>query len=264
MTAATSPAPPRKAGIGLIVTVYLVAYIALLDVNVVVIALPSMQSELGASGGALQWVVGAYTLCLSTLALSAGALGDRYGRKRVFLTGVALFTLGSAICAVAPSPLVLIAGRFVQGAGAAVAVPGTLSLIAQSYPDPARRAKVIGGWGTVAGVAGLTGPVLGGLLVNAFGWPSIFLINLPLGLVALVVGWRCVPESADPAHAALDPAGQALGVLWLGALSYGLINAGDHGWNTPSTIVALAVGAVALMVFLSPPRSWPCSAPDTG
>jgi MFS transporter, DHA2 family, methylenomycin A resistance protein len=108
----------------------------------------------------------AYTLCLATLALSSGSLGDRYGRKRVFLIGVALFTLGSVICAAAPTPLLLIVGRFVQGAGAAVAVPATLSLIAQSFTEPEQRAKVIGGWSTIAGVA-LAGPTAGGLLVQA-------------------------------------------------------------------------------------------------
>ncbi|MFI0482528.1 MFS transporter [Actinomadura sp. 9N215] len=232
-------------------TVYLVAFIALLDVNIVIIALPSMQTALGASNGTLLWVVTSYTLCLSALALSAGALGDRYGRKRAFLTGVALFTLGSAVCAASLTPALLIAGRFLQGAGAAIALPGSLSLIAQAFPDPARRARVIGGWSTVGGASSLAGPVIGGILVETFGWPSIFLINLPLGVLALLTGWRCIPESADPRHAALDPAGQILGVLWLGALSYGLINAGEHGWDTPATITALGVAAGGLVAFLT-------------
>ncbi|WUI01810.1 MFS transporter [Spirillospora sp. NBC_00431] len=145
----------------------------------------------------------------------------------------------------------LIAGRFLQGAGAAIALPGSLSLIAQAFPDPARRAKVIGGRSTVGGASSLTGPVVGGLLVETFGWPSIFLINLPLGVLALLTGWRCIPESADPRHAALDPAGQVLGVLWLGALSFGLINAGEHGWDTPATVTALGVAATGFAAFLT-------------
>lgn len=238
------------AGAGLIVTVYLVAFITLIDVNVVVIALPSIQAEFQAATGTLQWIVSAYTLCLSTLSLSAGALGDRYGRKRMFLSGLVLFVAGSAVCAAAPSAGVLIAGRVIQGVAAAVVVPGSLSLLALGFPDEGNRAKAIGGWSTVGGVSSLGGPVLGGLLVDTFGWPSIFLINLPLGVVALVAGLRYLPESADPAHADLDPAGQLLGVLWLGGLSYGLINAGTHGWATPSTVLPLGIAAAGLVLFL--------------
>lgn len=242
---------------GLVSATYLVAFMALLDVNIVIIALPALQTRLGASSAQLQWVVDSYTLCLSTVALSGGALGDRYGRKRVFLAGVGLFTLGSAVCAAAPAPSVLLVGRFAQGVGAAAAVPGTLSLITRAFTDPRRRARIIGGWGSVAGVAGAVGPVAGGGLITAFGWRAIFLINLPLGLAALIIGARCIDESADPGHAGLDWAGQALGLAWLGALAYGLINARSLGWCAPGTVAALAVAAAAAAAFFVAERRHP-------
>ncbi|MEX5634480.1 MFS transporter [Parafrankia sp. FMc2] len=253
MSVGSAPrARPRIAReqLGLVVPVYLLAFIALLDVNVVVIALPSMKSDLGMSNAAQQWVVSSYTLCLSALALSAGALGDRYGRRLVFLVGVVLFTAGSAVCAAATSSGLLVAGRFVQGAGAAIALPGSLSLIAQSFTDLEQRARVMAGWATVVSVAGVTGPVLGGVLVDTFGWPSIFLVNLPLGVVALVLGSRSIPESSDPGHADLDLAGQALGIGWLGGLSYGLVNAGAHGWSAPATVVPIAAAVIGFVAFL--------------
>ncbi|MEQ0565400.1 MFS transporter [Amycolatopsis sp. NEAU-NG30] len=178
--------------------------------------------------------------CIAALALSAGALADRYGRKRMFVTGVVLFTAGSAVCALAPDAVVLVIGRFVQGTGAAITVPGTLSLIAQGFPEQGQRARAIGVWSMVAGLAAIAGPVLGGALVDAFGWSSIFLINLPIGLVAVVVAVRSVTESADPDHASLDPAGQVLCVAWLGLLLYGLINAGTAGWSGAGTVLPLA------------------------
>jgi DHA2 family methylenomycin A resistance protein-like MFS transporter len=238
-----------RARVGLVTAVYLVAFMALLDVTIVIIALPAIESGLGATTAQAQWVVSSYTLCLSTLALSAGALGDRYGRKRVFLLGLGLFTAGSAVCAAAPDPAVLIAGRFVQGAGAAIAVPGTLALLARGFPEPRARARAIGGWGSVAGLAGVVGPVLGGGLVEAVGWRAIFLVNLPLGLVAFIVGRRCIGDSADPGEVDLDVAGQLLAITGLGALAFGLIHAGSHGWASPATLVALPVAALALGAF---------------
>jgi EmrB/QacA subfamily drug resistance transporter len=230
--------------------IYLVEFIILLDITIVVVALPSIGVGLGASSTELEWIVSSYALCLSMFTLSAGSVGDRYGRKRVFLTGVALFTAGSATCALAPTPSVLLGGRFAQGLGAALAGPGTLSLLTRAFPEPGRQARVVGGWGTIGGVAGVTGPVLGGALVQAFGWPAVFLVNVPLGLVAFLLAARYVPESADPARANLDPAGQLLGVLWLGSLAYGMINVSAHGWSAPSTLIPLAVAAPSAVAFV--------------
>lgn len=235
---------------GLLVAVLLAVFMALLDVNIVTVALPAMQADLHGGVGEMQWVMNAYTLCIAALALSAGALADRYGRKRMFVTGVVLFTAGSAVCALAPNAVVLVIGRFVQGIGAAITVPGTLSLIAQGFPEQGQRARVIGVWSMVAGLAAIAGPVLGGALVDALGWSSIFLVNLPIGLVAVVVAVRSVTESADPDHASLDPAGQVLCVAWLGLLLYGLINAGTAGWSDAGTVLPLAAAVVLLAGFL--------------
>ncbi|WP_319446137.1 MULTISPECIES: MFS transporter [unclassified Mycobacterium] len=235
--------------LGLVIAVYVMAFMALLDVFVVILALPTLRTELGASTTQLQWVVGSYSLSLSTFALSAGALADRYGRKRVFLLGVTMFTLGSAMCAAAASPATLLAGRFVQGIGAAIAIPATLTLLALAFPEQRLRARLFGGWATVTGAAAVIGPVLGGGLVETFGWPSIFLINLPLGAITLLLGARCVTESADPAHTALDLPGQLLAILGLGALTYALINVGERGWTAPSTIVALVIAVAGLTLF---------------
>lgn len=240
----------ERAQIGVTVTVYLAVYIVMLDVSIVVLALPSIQADLAASPSAVQWVIAAYTLCLSVLSISGGSLGDRYGRKRVFHLGLAVFTVGSGLCAAAAGPEWLILARVVQGTGAALLVPGGLSLLALAFPDSGRRAKAIAGWSTVAGAGALSGPVIGGLLIDTFGWPSIFLLNLPLGALALVVGRRSVRESADREHADLDVAGQMLGIGWLGGLAYGLSNVGAHGWDAPATLGALGFAVILMPVFI--------------
>lgn len=246
VTTDRSMSPKQRA---LVIATYLVAFMALLDVFVVILALPTLSTDLGASTGQLLWVVGSYSLSLCTFALSAGALADRYGRKRVFMVGVAMFTAGSLICAVAPDPVMLLVGRFVQGLGAAIAVPATLTLLALEFPEQRRRARMFGGWATVTGTATVIGPTLGSVLIEAFGWPSIFLINLPLGAIALVLAGWSITETANPEHAALDLRGQLLAIVGLGALTYGLINVGSHGWSAPSTAVALAAATGCLVLF---------------
>ncbi|WP_337820817.1 MFS transporter [Amycolatopsis sp. A1MSW2902] len=233
------------------IAIYAAVFLAMLDVSVVVLALPSIQTDLDGSTSLGQWVIAAYTVCLSVLSLSVGAVSDRYGRKRLFLIGVAIFTVGSVSCALAWSPAVLIAARLVQGVGAAIVVPGSLSLVARSFTEPSKRARAIAGWSTTAASAALAGPIIGGLLVNALGWRSVFWINLPIGIVALALGWRFLHESADPEHTDIDPVGQLLGICVLGTLSYGLINAGEHGWNAPITWIPLTLSAVALPVFVA-------------
>jgi MFS transporter, DHA2 family, methylenomycin A resistance protein len=226
-------------------------FMALLDLSIVTVALPAMQASLHTTFSALQWVIDGYTLALSALLLTAGSLGDRYGRKRLYLAGIATFTIGSAICAAAPGAGVLIAGRVIQGAAATSLIPGSLSILTQAFPDGARRAQMFGIWGGIGSVAVALGPVVGGVLVDEVGWWSIFLINLPVGVLAVILGARSIPESADPAHAAVDPAGQVTAIAWLGALTFGLIEGGSNGWTTPVAIVPLALAAVALAAFLA-------------
>lgn len=242
----------RGSGVGgawLLVAAFMGTFIALLDPTIVNVAAPSVQADLGTDLAGLQWMVDGFALTLAAFMLSGGSLGDRYGRKRVFLGGVGVFVVASVICAVAPDLGVLVAGRCLQGAAAAVIVPGALSLIGQAVPDPRGRARVMGYWGMSGALAVITGPLLGGVLVDTMGWPSIFLVNVPVGLVAIVIGLRAIPESADPEHAALDPAGQFLAIVALGSLSYGVIEARGHGWGSWLTVGSLA-GAVLAAVQL--------------
>ncbi len=234
----------------LVLAVNLGSFITILDISIVNVALPTMQAALRIDMAGLQWVVDAYALFLSAFMLSAGPLGDRYGRKRSWLAGVLLFTAGSALCGLADNLTALLIGRAVQGVAGALLVPGALSLLTQAFPDPKERAQTIGIWASCNAISLIVGPMLGGVLVAHFNWQSIFLINLPVGALAIALGAWSITESAHPEHAAFDPAGQALSVLWLGALTYGLIAAGEHGWAAPQATVALAIAAVGLLAFL--------------
>ncbi|MBS7700987.1 MULTISPECIES: MFS transporter [unclassified Chelatococcus] len=234
----------------LVAAVYLGTFMATLAISIVTVALPAIQVALRTDLAGLQWVVGSYALSLSSFMLSAGSAGDRYGRKRIWLLGVGLFTLGSAVSAAAPSLAVLIAGCATQGVGGALLVPGGLSILTQAFSDPRERAHVIGGWSSFGAVSLVLGPMLGGLLVDNVGWPSIFLINIPIGILAISLGIRGIAESSDPTHAALDPWGQVLSILFLGALTYALISVGSSGWTAPATLTAFLVAAVALPAFL--------------
>jgi EmrB/QacA subfamily drug resistance transporter len=223
---------------------------ALLDMSVVNVALPAMQTHLHAPISDIQWVVDGYTLCLSAFMLTGGALGDRHGRRRLFLFGLALFTASSALCAASPDIAMLIVGRLLQGAGASTVTPGALSLLAQGFPDPARRARIIGLWGASSALAVVLGPLLGGVLTDADGWRSIFLINVPLGIIALIAGTLGIEESASPEHAAADPFGQVLGVFWLAALTYAVNEAGQDGWTTPRNLALFGAAAAGLVAFI--------------
>ncbi|WP_398500782.1 MFS transporter [Variovorax sp.] len=241
---------PRRR-LALVAAVYLGSFIATLDVSIVNVALPTLQRALATDLAGLQWVIDIYALCLSAFMLSAGPLGDRYGRKRAWLAGVVVFTIGSAMCAMAGTLSTLLAGRAVQGIAGALLIPGALSILAHAFPEPASRARVIGGWSSFTAISLILGPMLGGLLVDHTGWQSIFLINLPIGLLTVGLGLWGIRETSHPEHAALDPAGQVLSVLWLGALTFGLIAAGEHGWLSGRTTVSLALAALGLGLFLA-------------
>ncbi|MDQ0012457.1 EmrB/QacA subfamily drug resistance transporter [Variovorax boronicumulans] len=240
---------PRRR-IALVAAVYLGSFIATLDVSIVNVALPTLQRALATDLAGLQWVIDIYALCLSAFILSAGPVGDRYGRKRAWLAGVVVFTLGSAMCAMAGSLSTLLAGRAVQGVAGALMIPGALSLLAHAFPEPASRARVIGGWSSFTALSLILGPMLGGLLVDSAGWQSIFLINLPIGVLTVGLGLWGIRESSHPEHAALDPVGQVLSVLWLGALTYGLIAAGEYGWGSGRAATALVAAVIGLALFL--------------
>ena len=240
--------PSRR--VALVAAIYLGTFIASLDISIVNLALPTLQYALDTDLAGLQWVVDAYALCLSAFMLSSGPLSDRYGRKLTWLLGVGLFSFGSLLCALATSLPLLLFGRAVQGIAGALLIPGALSILTQAFHDPGQRAQVIGGWTSFSALSLILGPLLGGLLVEHAGWQSIFLINLPLGLLALALGLWGIEETAHPEHAAFDPLGQLLSVVWLGALTYALIAAGEGGWLSPTACPALLLAGVGLLGFL--------------
>ncbi|HEX8997626.1 MAG TPA: DHA2 family efflux MFS transporter permease subunit [Ktedonobacterales bacterium] len=225
-------------------------FMVLLDASIVTVALPTIQSMLQARLSDLQWVVDAYTLPFAALLLTAGTLGDRFGRKRVFLAGLVIFTLGSALCGLAPSLGWLIAGRVVQGIGGAALSPGSLSVLAAAFPEPNERTQAIGIWSGISGIALAAGPLLGGLLIQVSGWQAIFFVNVPVGAVALVFGARVLSESKNPAARRLDLPGQALAVVGLGVLTYALIEGQTYGWGSPTIIGLFAAAAMLFVAFL--------------
>jgi DHA2 family methylenomycin A resistance protein-like MFS transporter len=198
-------------------------FMVILDATVVNVALPALQHDLGGGVSALQWVVDGYTLVFAGLLLSAGSLGDRLGGRHVFELGLLVFTLASAACAAAPSVTLLVAARLAQGLGAALLVPSSLALLRAAYHDPKERARAIGAWGAVAGVGAASGPVIGGLLVAAGSWRWVFLLNVPVGIGALVLAQRYLPRSGERTGAGLDPPGQILAITALGSLTLGII-----------------------------------------
>ena len=222
---------------------------AFIDGTVVNIALPALQDGMGASISDVQWVVEAYTLFLASLMLTGGAMGDRYGRRRVFLLGVGVFTAGSVACGVASTIGVLIACRGLQGIGAAMMVPGSLAIISASFPDAA-RGKAIGTWSAFTSITMVIGPLVGGSLIDHASWRAIFFINVPLaGLVAFLT-LRYVPESREAKRRPLDLAGALLATTGLAAVVFGLIESSTRGFASPLIWGALAAGAILLALFV--------------
>lgn len=220
-----------------------------LDNTVLNVALPSMRRDLDASVAGLQWTIDAYTLVLASLLMLAGSTADRIGRRKVFVAGLLAFTAGSLLCSLAPSLGWLIVFRMVQAIGGAMLNPVAMSIITNTFTDPAERARAIGVWGAVGGVSMAAGPLIGGVLVDSVGWRSIFLINVPIGLAALVLTLRHIPESRAARPRRPDPVGQVLVIALLGSLTYGIIEAPAAGWRSP-LITGCAVVAVASLVGL--------------
>ncbi len=229
---------------------------AFLDGTVVNVALPDIGRDFGAGTSSLQWILNGYLLTLASLILLGGSLGDRYGRRRVFVLGILLFTFASLLCAVAPNVELLIGARMVQGVGGALLTPGSLALIEAGF-RPGDRAPAIGAWSGLGGVAAALGPLLGGYLIGAISWRAIFLINLPLGLLVAWAAGRHVPESRDPmASGRLDLRGATLAALGLAGTTYALIEAPDKGGS--AAVLGAAIGGVlALIAFFVGERASP-------
>jgi EmrB/QacA subfamily drug resistance transporter len=223
---------------------------AFIDGTVVNVALPAIQRDLQASVFEAQWVVESYALFLAALLLVGGSLGDRFGRRKVFAIGVAVFGLASLACALSRDVQQLIAARAVQGVGAALLVPGSLALISATFPQ-SERGRAIGTWSGASGITAALGPVLGGYLLDHFSWAWAFLINLPFALAVVVITWRHVPESRNPqAPTALDVRGALLVTLGLGGVVYAFIEAPTQHWNAPAVLLALIGGVAALVGFV--------------
>ncbi|MFF8729466.1 MFS transporter [Streptomyces sp. NPDC015171] len=248
--------PPAAAGSrphrALLLTVTCLGqFMVLLDNTIVGAALPDMQHRLHTELTGLQWIVDAYVLLVAMLLLSGGIFADRFGRKRVYLTGVVVFTAASVLCALAPTLGWLIAGRVLQGVGAAALSPASLALLAAACPDPRERVRVIGLWAGFSGIGLAAGPVAGGVLTEAFGWAAIFLVNVPIGVVLLLLGLRHLAESRNPDARAIDVPGTVLSVLAVGALTYGLIEGGARGWTSPLILGSFAAALVLLAAFVT-------------
>jgi len=224
-------------------------FMVILDTMIVNVALPTLSRSLHTTTTGLQWIVDAYSLTFAVLLLSAGALGDRRGAEVVFQNGMAIFALASLACGLAPSADLLITARCVQGLGAALAVPSSLSLLQCAYPDRAARRRAFGIWGAVAGVAAGAGPVVGGALVTSLGWRSVFFVNAPVGVVGLFLAARFLPSPPRRPHGT-DWAGQTTLAVCLAGLTVALIEAGPAGWTSPVVATGLAVCAVAGAGFL--------------
>ncbi len=224
--------------------------VVLLDVSVVNVALDAFRAQFATDVTGLQWVVNAYTLIFAALLLTAGAMGDRFGARSIFAGGLILFTIASLACGLAPDLDTLVVARIAQGAGAALLVPNSLSLIQQAFPDREERSRAVGWWGAAGGMALAAGPVVGGFLVAHFGWRSIFLINLPIGLMGLALILRFSRPSLANPQRSLDWPGQISAITALAALAIALINASPLGWTHTRILTALLVSAIAGIGFV--------------
>jgi EmrB/QacA subfamily drug resistance transporter len=226
-------------------------FIIVADTTIVNVALPTLVRKLDASNTQLEWIVDAYNLVFAALLLAAGSLSDRFGRRGALAIGLMVFGAASIVAAFVSSPSQLIAARAVMGAGAALIFPATLGIISNVFRDPRERARAIGIWTAVSGAGVGLGPLTGGLLLAHFSWGSVFLINVPVVVVALIAGRLWVPTSRDPAAPRLDLRGLALSIAGVGTLVYSLIEAPDHGWLAPRTVIGLTASAVLLTAFIT-------------
>ena len=223
-------------------------FMLLLDVTIVVVAIPDIQRGLHASFGQVQWVIDAYALTLASLLLTAGVLADRYGRKLLFAIGLIVFTLGSLLCGLALGPLMLILSRSGQGVGGAIMFATSLALLGQSFQGK-DRGVAFGVWGAITGVAVSLGPILGGVITTYISWRAIFLVNVPIGVVAVAITWWRVDESRSPHPGRPDWTGFGLLTTGLISLVYGLIRAGETSWGNAGALTCLVLGGILLVSF---------------
>jgi EmrB/QacA subfamily drug resistance transporter len=225
-------------------------FIVGLDATVVNVALPSIGHDLHASVSELQWTIDAYTVVMASLLMFSGSMADRLGRKRVFVVGLTVFSSASLLCSLAPSVEVLLAARVLQAIGGSMLNPVAMSIITNTFTDPRERAQAVGMWGSVFGLSMALGPIIGGAAVSSIGWRSIFWVNVPVGLAAIALTLRFVPESRAPRPRRFDPIGQALVIVLLATLTFGIIEAPGAGWTSPEIVAAFVAAAAALVGLL--------------
>jgi EmrB/QacA subfamily drug resistance transporter len=243
-------APGRHRRIGVLLICCLALFIVGLDATAVNVALPALGRDLHAGVTGLQWTVGAYTVVMASLLMLSGSTADRFGRRRVFVIGLTVFSVASLLCSVAPSIGLLVVFRVLQGIGASMLNPVAMSIITNTFTDPRERAQAVGVWGAVFGVSMALGPIVGGSLVTAIDWRAIFWINIPVGLAAIVLALRFVPESRAARPRRFDPVGQALVIVLLSTLTFAIIEASSLGWSSGVILAALATAGSALLVLL--------------
>ena len=243
----SSSHPNRWRILGVLVLALLVTSI---DHTIINVALPDMVNDLDATAAQLQWVVAAYTVVFAGLLLTAGALGDRFGRRHALAAGLLTFLTGSVVSALATSTTTLIAGRGVMGVGGALIMPTTLSILVNAFGDPRERAKAIATWTAAAGAGIALGPIVGGALMRSFSWGSVFWINVPLLALAFVGTLHLVPDSRDPDATRLDPAGALLSITAVSSLVYAIIEGPDRGWTSTPTMISFMVAAMAGAMFV--------------
>jgi EmrB/QacA subfamily drug resistance transporter len=241
---------PRRRRLLVLAICCMSIFIVSLDNTIVNVALPSIRRGLHASVSQLQWTVDAYTVVLAGLLMLSGSAADRVGRTRVFRLGLALFAAGSLLCSTAPTAGFLIGSRMVQAVGGSMLNPVAMSIIRNTFTDARERAQAIGAWGAVVGISMALGPLVGGALVAAASWRAIFWVNVPVGLAAIVLVQRFVPESRALRPRRADPVGQALVMLALGGLTYAIIEGAGAGWGSPRIVACAAVAAIALAVLV--------------
>jgi EmrB/QacA subfamily drug resistance transporter len=232
-------------------------FVIIMDNTILNVALPTLARDLHASGSDLQWIVDSYVLVFAGLLLSAGALGDRFGRRGALSAGLVVFAAGSIFAMSVGSASMLIAARSVMGVGGALIMPATLSILTNVFTDPAERAKAIGIWASVGGLAVALGPVTGGFILEHFSWTAVFALNVPVAAIALVGGRLAVPTSRDPETPPLDVPGAVLSMVGLGSLVWAIISAGERGWTGPAQLTGFATAAVAGLAFVAWERRTP-------
>ena len=234
-------------------------FIVGVDVTIVNVALPTISKDFHAPVSGLQWIMDAYTLVLASFLMLGGSTADRIGRRRVFQTGLVVFTLGSLLCSVAPSLGWLVGARIMQALGGSMLNPVAMSIITNTFTDPRKRARAIGVWGAVFGLSMALGPVLGGVLVTTFSWRAIFFVNVPVGIAAIILAGLFVPESKAPRARRIDPVGQVLIIVLLASATYAIIEGPRRGWSSPVilTLFVVAVAAVLTLVRYESRREEP-------